>query len=227
MTRGETQFVRFPYFAARLYDRMIATRGYKNQVTEIAEYLVSKIEKGNLLDVGTGPGRLLAEVKKLNPRIEVYGLDISESMVKLAGENLRKSNIRADIRQGTIQKTSYEDDFFDIVTCTGSFYLWDDPEGSLDEIYRLLKVKCSAYLFETYKGYDKSEFQKSLASNVQGEPLLKRVISPLFLNMQLDMTYTLEEMQAIVERTQFLEKKIEKVKLGGLPIWVRIELTKG
>jgi len=224
-SRGEEQFIKFPWFAAKLYGYMLFGQSTKTQINEIAQYLSSKIDEGKLLDVGTGPGRLLADLHNLNPHIELYGLDISESMLKLAEKNLR--GIPVDLRLGNIQKTEYEKNFFDIITCTGSFYLWDHPVESVNEIHRLLKVDGSAYLFETYKEYDEQEFERGLKSNLKNENLLRRFFSPFFLKKQLDMTYSIPEIEDILSQTSFKDSfMISKITLGGLPIWLRIKLKK-
>ncbi len=90
-----------------------------------------------LLDVGTGPARLLLEVHRLNPHIALFGLDISHAMVELATKNL--SGMNAQIRLGNIRATHYDSDFFDFVTCSGSFYLWDNAVEGLEETYRILR----------------------------------------------------------------------------------------
>jgi 2-polyprenyl-3-methyl-5-hydroxy-6-metoxy-1,4-benzoquinol methylase len=51
---------------------------------EIAQDLTSRLSAGRLLDVGTGPGRLLQAIHNLNYTIELYDLDISASMIKQA-----------------------------------------------------------------------------------------------------------------------------------------------
>jgi ubiquinone/menaquinone biosynthesis C-methylase UbiE len=224
-SRGEKQFINFPRFAAQLYDYMISGISTRAQTYEIAKYLTSKIEKGKLLDIGTGPGKLLVEINNLNPHIKLYGLDISESMLKIAEKNL--SNIPIDLRLGNIRKTEYEDDFFDIITSTGSFYLWDYPIESIEEIHRLLKVNGLAYLFETYKEYNEQDFKRQLKSNLKKENFLRRYLSPYFLNRQLKMTYSISEIENILEKTSFKNSyEINIIKLGGLPIWLRISLNK-
>lgn len=187
--------------------------------------MTSKIQHGRLLDVGTGPGWLLFEIYRLNPEIELFGLDISDSMVQLAKKNL--SGIRADLRQGNIRNTNYESNFFDVVTCTGSFYLWDHPEECLEELYRILKENQSAYLFESYSDFDNGEFRRTLKANLQKENLFRRLITPFFLRKQLKMTYRADEAAEIVRRTSFTNTyTIDKITLSGLPIFLRIALTK-
>jgi len=224
-SRGEDSFVNLPRFGARLYDSLMRTRAIEAQFKEIAQDLVSRVSHGRLLDIGTGPGRLLIEIHKLNPDIELFGLDISDSMVQLAKKSL--TAIGADLRQGNIRSTSYESNFFDIITCTGSFYLWDHPEECLEEVYRILKEGQSAYLFETYKDFCDDEFNEALRANLQKENLLRRWIAPLLLKRQLKMTYRTDEVAEIMRHTSFANSyMIDKMAMAGLPIWLRIKLTK-
>jgi ubiquinone/menaquinone biosynthesis C-methylase UbiE len=147
-SRGQQSFVTLPSFAARLYNSLTQTRAIERQHREIAADLVSRIEHGRMLDIGTGPGQLLFEVHQLNPDVELFGIDISEAMVQFAREKL--TGITVNIQCGDIRHTNYVNDFFDLVTCTGSFYLWDNPEECLEEIFRIMKKDRSAYLYETY-----------------------------------------------------------------------------
>jgi len=223
--RGEHSFINLPRFGASLYDRMTQSRAIKAQFREIAQDLVSRVSHGRLLDIGTGPGRLLIEIHKMNSDIELFGLDVSASMIGAARKNLMV--IKADLRQGNIRSTSYESDFFDIITCTGSFYLWEYPVESLEEIFRILKEGQSAYLYETYKDFDRIELKKALRANLKNEQLLLRLITPFFLKKQLKMTYKSGEVAEIIEQTRFAGNyKLDMIILAGLPIWMRIELRK-
>ncbi len=197
----------------------------QGQFKEIAQDLVDSLDRGRLLDIGTGPGRLLLEIHRLNPDLDLFGLDIAASMVKVATKNL--AGIGVDLRLGNIRQTDYESNFFDLVTCTGSFYLWDHPEQCLEEIFRLLKTGRSAYLFETHQDVNPNEFQEALRANLRSENLFRRLIAPLFLKRQLRMTYRIDEITGIIKRTNFANSfTIEEITLGGLPIWLRITLTK-
>lgn len=124
-SRGEATFAKLPRVAAALYGALSRTQSLRRQADDIAAFLVSQIERGRILDIGTSPGRLLLSIHGLAPALELYGLDISQSMVNLARKNL--IDVAADLRVGTIARTDYDSYFFDLVTCTGSFYLWDNP----------------------------------------------------------------------------------------------------
>jgi len=223
--RGERNFSHLPGFAARMYALLTKTRAIQLQHQEIAQRLARQMQAGRLLDIGTGPGFLLREVYNLNRGIELCGLDISDAMVALARKNL--SDLHVDIRPGNIQKTEYEDGYFDLVTCTGSFYLWDEPVASLNEMYRILKPGCAAVLFESYRDYDEAALKQVLRQNLRQEPLLRRMISPFFLKKQLRMTYSVEETTRIIQQTCFAESfDIERVTIANLPVWMCITLRK-
>lgn len=224
-TRGERDFLNLPGFAARMYELLTKTGAIRLQHQEIAQRLTQQLQQGRLLDVGMGPGALLREVHRLNQKIELHGLDISDAMVALARKNL--SDLKVDVRSGSIQKTEYAAEYFDLITCTGSFYLWDEPVLSLNEIYRILKPGRSAVLFESYRDFDEATFRTALQRNVQKEPFLRRIISPFFLRRQLRMTYTVDEITRIIQRTCFADTfTIEKVSIAHLPVWMCITLRK-
>ena len=224
-SRGETTFVRFPRVAAALYGALSRTQSLQRQAHEIAAFLVGDIGGGRVLDVGTGPGRLLVAIHQLNPALELYGLDISHSMIALARENL--ADVPVNLRVGSIARTDYQSDFFDLVTCTGSFYLWDDPKQGLEEIHRILKPGRRAYLFETRRDHDKSEFRQALRTNLRQEGLLMKLVGPLLLGKAFESGYRTDEMEAVLRDTSFASAhQIEHVTVAGLPVWMRIQLAR-
>ncbi len=224
-SRGQRNFVQLPGFAARLYAALTGIDSIQRQHHEIAVDLADCINSGRLLDVGTGPGVLLAEIHRLKPGIELHGLDISTAMVELAKRQLE--DIPVDLRIGDIRQTDYPNQYFDVITCTGSFYLWDKPEVGLAEIYRILKSGGSVFLFETYKDHDSQAVKRAIQDNLRKENIFRRMISPRFLMQQFQMTYTTEEIAEIVKKTPFSDTfGIEKIVLGGLPAWLRVRLSR-
>jgi len=224
-SRGQNSFVSLPGFAASLYNSLTQTRAFQRGLREIAVELASRINNGRILDIGAGAGRLLFELHQLNPAFELYGLDISAAMVELGRRKL--SGLGANIRQGDIQHTNYEDNFFDLVTCTGSFYLWDRPQECLEEIFRILKPHQSAYLFETYRDCDRREVRKAMRTNLAGENFVRQALAPHFLMKQLRMTYRVDQVAGIIQKTSFAHSHaVDRIALAGLPAWLRIRLTR-
>ena len=223
-SRGEAEFSRLPRFAARAYDWLLRPNCIQARVEDVARFLVSRVERGRLLDVGMGLGWLLVNVHRLNPSIELFGIDISAAMVQQAAGNLK--GIPVGLGHGTIRRTDYPSDFFDVVTCMGSFYLWDYPEQSLEEVWRILKSGRSAYLFEADPDCGEDAF-RALGKNFRQLDLIRRFVAPRGLRKALTMSYHFSELAGIAERTSFRASyQIGKVCLGGVPMWLRITLRK-
>ena len=223
--RGEQQFIRMPKLAVKLYDAMMNKRPMIQQRVEIAHELLKYIDKGRLLDVGTGHGRLLYELYNINESIQLFGLDISDKMIELAKKNLAGTS--TDLRCGNITEAPYEDNFFNIVTCTGSFYLWDEPVKALNEIYRILIPRGKFILFESHKEFDIKELKPLVKQNLKDEGFISRKIIPNFLYKQIKMTYEISEIKNLIRNSQFRDNfTIKKITLANLPIWLKIELRK-
>lgn len=211
-------------FAASLYDKLSENNGMKSGFAKIAKRIAGQMQTGKLLDVGSGPGRLLLEIKNQAPQIEVYGLDISKAMQKLAKKRV---GLEANLKLGTITKTDYPDNFFDCIVSSGSFYIWDHPLEGLNEIYRVLKTGQTAFIYETTKEYDPELLNINLQENLVNAGLVRWFLSPLFLKKQLKMTYSVNEFREILLQSDFKKSfTLERDVLGGLPIYVRMELRK-
>ncbi len=223
--RGETIFIRLPRIGSVVYDNLMQGSPMRLYYHQIAQDLMRNFSDGCLLDVGTGPGRLLQAIHNLNPAIELYGLYISASMMSLAQKNL--TGIKVNLRQGNVRKTNFSSDYFDLVTCSGSFYLWDKPEEGLQEIHRILKSGKTAYLYECNRECDRKAMQLSLKENLRHLNVIAKIIGPLAIKQALDAAYSKEEMSDIVKRTSFGHSfSIQEKTISGLAIWLCIELRK-
>jgi ubiquinone/menaquinone biosynthesis C-methylase UbiE len=223
--KGETIFIRLPRIGSVVYDHLMQASPMRLYYQEIAQDLMSRIPDGCLLDVGTGPGRLLQAIHNLNPAIDLYGLDISASMVSRARKNL--TGIKVDLRQGSVRKTDFPSDTFDLVTCSGSFYLWDKPEEGLQEIHRVLKRGKTACLYECNRECDREAMQSSLRENLRHLNVISKMIGPLAIRQALDAAYSAEEIRDIVRRTSFAHNfSIQEKTISRLAIWLCVELRK-
>lgn len=226
MTRGEKQYINMPLLAARLYDNLTSVKGVNKGFEEIASFITNNLKHGRILDIGTGPGRLLSEINKKNPEIELYGLDISESMLAIAGKNLQNIK-KVELKVGNITKTEYLDGYFDCIVSSGSFYNWDHSITGLNEIFRILKPGSNAYIFETYSDHNRELLHPRLKENLKGYNFVRRKLSVHFLKKQLRMTYAFKEFEEISGQSDFKNSyTIDQVELGNLPIYVRLTLKK-
>ncbi len=225
-TRGERQYSAMPSFAARLYDNLTSVGGVSRGFREIAEFITGRVPVGRLLDVGTGPGRLLREIRLTNPVINLFGLDISKAMIDLARTNLCGLG-DIDLRVGNVTATDYPSNFFDCVVSTGSFYNWDRPIVGLDEVFRILKSGSTAFIYESVTDHDRDLLEVRLGHNLEGFGAIRTGLSRRFLHKQLRMTYSTDEIHQLIRQSDFADTyRLERLDLGGLPIYVRIELSK-
>lgn len=92
--------------------------------------------RGALLDVGCGPGLLLATLAASYPELSLAGLDIAPEMIRVATERI---GARAEIKLGDAELLPWEDDSFDYIFCVDSFHHYPNPRQALSEFHRVLK----------------------------------------------------------------------------------------
>ncbi|PIU05117.1 MULTISPECIES: metalloregulator ArsR/SmtB family transcription factor [Methylobacterium] len=92
---------------------------------------------GNLVDLGTGTGRMLGF---LAPRaVRATGLDSSHAMLSVARANLERAGLsRVELRQGDIHAPPLPSGTFDLVVVHQVLHYLDDPARALREAARLV-----------------------------------------------------------------------------------------
>ncbi|HEX2510696.1 MAG TPA: metalloregulator ArsR/SmtB family transcription factor [Microvirga sp.] len=90
----------------------------------------------NLVDLGTGTGRML---QLLAPRTaRAVGLDASHAMLSVARANLEKAGLtRVELRQGDIYAPPFPRNGFDLVVIHQVLHYLDDPARAIREAARL------------------------------------------------------------------------------------------
>ena len=127
-------------FAAKLQEAVSIKREEAGLYNEIAAHL-PLAEGKRLLDIGTGTGMQLRVINKIQPGMELFGLDLSEAAINLAKKH--HTSPAFDFSAGSIEQTNYDDGFFDIVTCNASMSYWQNPVQCFNEIHRILKSGCA------------------------------------------------------------------------------------
>ena len=110
------------------------------------DYLKFNVKNSNVLDYGCGIGSFAEEVIKYEPK-KIIGIDISEVSINKAKEKAKKLNLNVDYKVDNCEKTSFEDNNFNIVYGTGILHHLQ-IEKCLDEIIRILKPKGSLVFIE-------------------------------------------------------------------------------
>jgi len=142
-----------PAGAARVYNALSGTSIFLRHYDLVAQDVVKFCSAGKLLDIGTGPGRLLIGLHRLAPNLELVGVDISEAMVAKAKENLAAAGLSdaVKVQQAGAKQLPFEDNHFDIVVSSASLHHWKEPKECLAEIRRVLKPGGVALLYDLVK----------------------------------------------------------------------------
>lgn len=92
----------------------------------------------DLLDVGTGTGRML---EILGPRVQQgWGVDLSSEMLSIARSALADQGVtNCAVRQGDMYQIPFGNDAFDLLTIHQVLHYSDEPARALEEAARVLR----------------------------------------------------------------------------------------
>ena len=98
-----------------------------------------------VLEVAPGPGYLAIELAKLG-NYRITGLDISETLLRIASMNATREGVHVDFRQGNAADMPFAADAFDFVICRKALQNFSEPVEALQEMRRVLKASGTAFL---------------------------------------------------------------------------------
>lgn len=109
----------------REYSRKLISRGFR---------------KGRIIDVGCGAGGSAIVLAKALPESEIYGIDLSEPLLRIAEQDAKTAALdgRIKFQMADVHRIPYDDDFFDVALSINMLHLVEDPVRMLNEIDRVL-----------------------------------------------------------------------------------------
>jgi len=132
-------------FIARQYDKS-AKRDMADLYRAWAKKLSEGLTEGDqVLEVAPGPGYLSIELAKLR-KLQIIGLDISETFVTIAQRNAQIAGVNVDFQHGNASAMPFDNDEFDFLMCTSSFKNFSEPIKALGEMHRVLKTGGKAWI---------------------------------------------------------------------------------
>jgi ubiquinone/menaquinone biosynthesis C-methylase UbiE len=125
--------------SSRVYD-LVARRLLRGVYRRLAADVATSTPDGaTVLDVGTGPGVLLAELATRRPDLTLIGVDLSADMVAAATRNLAPFGARASVEQADVADLPFSDGSVDVVVSSLSLHHWDQPREAIGELRRILR----------------------------------------------------------------------------------------
>ncbi|PHS51930.1 MAG: bifunctional demethylmenaquinone methyltransferase/2-methoxy-6-polyprenyl-1,4-benzoquinol methylase UbiE [Lutibacter sp.] len=115
--------------------------------------VVKIIEASNpdsILDIATGTGDLAINLAQTKAS-KIIGLDISEGMLKVGRNKIKKLQLNntIDMVLGDSEKIPFEENSFDAITVAFGVRNFENLEKGLSEIYRVLKTGGTFVVLET------------------------------------------------------------------------------
>lgn len=103
---------------AQIYD---ATRwsflfGRKTIIRQVA----AMTQPATILEIGCGTGKNLLTLAKTFPQARLFGLDISESMLKIAAKNLAAQQVSVELLHQAYDRPLQREPGFDLILCSYS-----------------------------------------------------------------------------------------------------------
>lgn len=103
------------------------------------------IDRGRVLDLGCGGGKLAHLIAAARPAVHVVGLDSSVPMIQTARQRWVLPNL--EFRVGTLE-TSGATAEFDFALTVLSFHHWEEPDETLAAVHRALVPGGRLWIYE-------------------------------------------------------------------------------
>ncbi len=96
-------------------------------------------EGAKILEVGIGTGDNLPYLGKHSHSFEVYGVDISRSMLRHCAGNLKKWGLQAELCLAEAEHLPFKDGMFDVVFHLGAINFFTDKKRAIEEMIRVAR----------------------------------------------------------------------------------------
>ncbi len=195
-------------FTVEVYDKMMRNLRDRGWI-ETDLVLKTGINHGLSLEIGSGPGYLGLEWLKKTEGTTLRALEISADMIEMAEKNAIEYGLQNRVKyvEGDAQEMPFEDNTFDGVFTNGSLHEWSQPCRIFNEVYRCL-IPGGKYLISDMRR-DMNPFVKWFLK-LMTKP---KEIRPGLIS-SINASYTVQEIQSILSKTDLKSSKVEKTTMG-------------
>lgn len=176
------------------------------------------VRTGEAVDLGCGPGYLVAELAHAAPLLRVTGVDLSDEMVAEAERFAAQAGLsrRVAFRKGDVQRIPFPDASLDLVVSTLSLHHWSDPLPVLDEVARVLRPGGSFLIFDLRRDMSPPAYLLIwFATHVVVPAVLKQAGEPMGSR---NAAYTPEEAAELARESHLTGWQVTRG-----PLWLTIE----
>ena len=193
---------------ADAYDRMQASLREHGWL-ETGDLLRDGIDRGLVLEAGSGPGYLGLEWLLQTNDTRLVGLDISSDMVAIAEAHARELGLAGRARHllGSAEAIPFKDRVFDAVFTSRSLHEWRNPGAIFAELWRVLKPGGRMYVSDLRRNLPRS------ARNFLEHRMTSEVVRE-GLRASLGAAYTLAEVTALLKGTELAGCEVVETSLG-------------
>ncbi len=146
---------------ADMFDNIAPKYDFLNQLLSLGIHkswrrksinLLKEFHPKTILDIATGTGDFAIEAIRLNPD-KVVGVDISEGMMKLGKEKIKKLGLQNKIKlkSGDSENLPFADNSFDAITVGFGVRNFENLEKGIQDIYRVLNNNGTLVILEFSK----------------------------------------------------------------------------
>jgi ubiquinone/menaquinone biosynthesis C-methylase UbiE len=105
----------------------------------VLEEVQNEIAELHILDIGCATGRLLERLAIAGAKF-LYGTDIAANMMKVVEMRLMDYDAKLELKAADVEtKLPWDNEKFDVITITGAFHHFYNPNDALHEIFRVLR----------------------------------------------------------------------------------------
>jgi ubiquinone/menaquinone biosynthesis C-methylase UbiE len=200
---------------ARWYAR--TTKRDMEEYRTSARIVAERLNPGDtVLELAPGPGYLAIELSKLG-NYKIYGVDISETFVRIARENAKQVHADVNFRRGDATFIPFADDFFDFIVNKAAFKNFTEPVRVLNEMYRVLKTNARAVIFDMRPDVSRTTIDEQVKKMHLGR--ISSLITKMSLNGLKKAAHSKSEFKQFIAHTDFDEYEIQEDPMG-LAVWL-------
>ncbi|MFI7529724.1 class I SAM-dependent methyltransferase [Nocardia salmonicida] len=129
--------------------------GYDRRATRLLTGLYRRIatdtdtrtaDSATVVDLGTGPGKLLSQLATRRPDLRLHGIDLSPHMIEIARRTLAGQTV--ELAVADVAELPHPDNSIDFAVSSLSMHEWPDLPAAVTELRRVLRPGGGAGIYD-------------------------------------------------------------------------------